>query len=581
MKTLLSVSFCVAICRSLALGAEYSVPTDFATIQAAIGAAADGDTIVVEPGVYYENISFAGKEIRLVSRLGPGVTILDGMGFDSVVRIDQSEGSGTELGGFTIRNGAASAIRGSFVGNGGGVRCVGSRALIEGNVFENNYSDWLGGAISSHGGVVRVLNCEIRENESGRGAGIFADRGVWIDNCILAENRGSGIALEGPGDYRVENTHVSDSVGCGVAVLFGARASIVECEILSNFVDGIAVLYSSTLMADRCRLLGNQNNGLLLLESMLTCTNTVIGGNSYNGLASYESAFELLNCSIVANARRGELGTAGIQSGGSMGVVRNSLVWFNEGEGSINSQEGEFEARYCNIEGGWPGEGNMEASPRLADLAAFDTRLRADSPCVDAGGEDEHTPPHDEEGDPRIIGAAVDIGADEMNPVIAARFGRITDDDDSLVAVVSVNGSAGDRDRVVHVSNRDPLHVDLVAPPVGPPNAHFALYAWIGEPDAATIRAQPHRLGLTVFPTPLQREVVNQPVFIWNNLGWREKLGVPSRDSRPAPSRLIERAIGPGDYWGTFTLQGFIEDAGSEANGPVSITNAVVIVVDP
>jgi hypothetical protein len=40
---------------------------------------------------------------------------------------------------------------------------------------------------------------------------------------------------------------------------------------------------------------------------------------------------------------------------------------------------------YSNIEGGWPGEGNIDADPLFVDSAAGDLRLLPGSPCIDAG----------------------------------------------------------------------------------------------------------------------------------------------------------------------------------------------------
>src|SRR6187200_2435821 len=45
-----------------------NVPGDFPTIQAGILAAFNGDTVLVEPGIYYENINFRGRQIVLTSR---------------------------------------------------------------------------------------------------------------------------------------------------------------------------------------------------------------------------------------------------------------------------------------------------------------------------------------------------------------------------------------------------------------------------------------------------------------------------------------------------------------------------------
>jgi serine protease len=58
-------------------GATIRVPSDRATIQAGINAAANGDTVLIAPGTYSENINFSGKAITVTSEQGPQVTIID------------------------------------------------------------------------------------------------------------------------------------------------------------------------------------------------------------------------------------------------------------------------------------------------------------------------------------------------------------------------------------------------------------------------------------------------------------------------------------------------------------------------
>jgi hypothetical protein len=51
----------------LAQGNRINVPDDFNTIQGAIKSSADGDTILVAPSTYYENVNFRGKNVLLSS----------------------------------------------------------------------------------------------------------------------------------------------------------------------------------------------------------------------------------------------------------------------------------------------------------------------------------------------------------------------------------------------------------------------------------------------------------------------------------------------------------------------------------
>src|SRR5262245_34296795 len=91
----------------------------FATIGSAIAASADGDTVLVCPGIYAEHIDFSGKAITVQSTHGSTLTIIDGSASDTVVTFANGESNAAVLEGFTIRNGRSGFDTPGF-GHGGG-----------------------------------------------------------------------------------------------------------------------------------------------------------------------------------------------------------------------------------------------------------------------------------------------------------------------------------------------------------------------------------------------------------------------------------------------------------------------------
>ena len=99
-------------------GAVLDVPGTYATIQAAIDAAAAGDEVRVAPGTYVECIDFRGKGIRVFSTGGAAVTVIDGGRLGSVVTFATQEGLDAVLEGFTVTNGAGTNLGNATYGGG-------------------------------------------------------------------------------------------------------------------------------------------------------------------------------------------------------------------------------------------------------------------------------------------------------------------------------------------------------------------------------------------------------------------------------------------------------------------------------
>lgn len=128
MKQILIIMFSLVL--TFAYATIINVPDDQTTIQAGINAAANSDTVLVQPGTYEENINFNGKLITVASLFlstqNPtyiSSTIIDGDGSGSVVIFDSGEDSDALLSGFTITNGSASS--------GGGIYCNSSSPSLE------------------------------------------------------------------------------------------------------------------------------------------------------------------------------------------------------------------------------------------------------------------------------------------------------------------------------------------------------------------------------------------------------------------------------------------------------------------
>jgi hypothetical protein len=159
----------VAISAILPVSADIiNVPGDQSTIQAGINAAVDGDTVLVEPGVYYENINFRGKGVVLGSRyilerdpVYIETTIIDGSNpadpdTASCVLIISGEDSTTVLEGFTLTKGTGTVWldeHGAGVyTEGGGILIQAAAPTIKYNIFLNNEASRRPPGVTSAGG---------------------------------------------------------------------------------------------------------------------------------------------------------------------------------------------------------------------------------------------------------------------------------------------------------------------------------------------------------------------------------------------------------------------------------------------
>jgi predicted outer membrane repeat protein len=172
----------------------FSVPERFASIGSAIAAATPNAIVRVGPGIYTQQISFAGKAITVESTFGAEDTILDGGGTaGSIVSFVNGEGPGSILRGFTVRGGAGgSAVPGeaSLGTCGGGILVHLAHPRIEGCIIESN-SATRGGGIMLNRSSASIIDCTFRTNtgsNSGGGLHLLRTDGASVEGCRFESN---------------------------------------------------------------------------------------------------------------------------------------------------------------------------------------------------------------------------------------------------------------------------------------------------------------------------------------------------------------------------------------------------------
>ena len=210
-KFLISASLFLFVASSGALqGGTIYVPDDYSTIQAAIYAAATGDTIVVRAGIYHENIDFVGQAVTVRSESGPDATIIDASGYGSVVTFCSGEGRDSVLDGFTVTNGLGTENWYNDEDCGGGILCCWASPTITNNIIRDNSAgnkalDGMGGGLFCDEGAPMILSNIVMNNYSyDDGAGMSL--GLWgvcdaeiINNLIIGNEADNGLGASGGG----------------------------------------------------------------------------------------------------------------------------------------------------------------------------------------------------------------------------------------------------------------------------------------------------------------------------------------------------------------------------------------------
>jgi len=417
----------VTASHGLTITVDDDNPADYNNIQAAIDAAATGDTLLVADGLYKgpgnRGLHLGGKNISLRSEYGPTNCIVDCENKDRAFYVEAEQpisrrllfdgkaSAGCLIEGFTITNGRES--------QGAGIYCAPEASpRIANCLLYNNAATYAGGAIyCDHNSAPVITDCSMIDNTGqSRGGALYCkDSDPVLAGCRIANN-------------------VSQSYGAGI-YCDGSDMTVIDCTFSAN-----AARYSGG--AVYCRY------------SSPAFTNCVFDKNTSDYRAGalafdYEGAPLVTNCTFNANTTdyRGSAISCGSQMDASITNCiftqhPNYAIYREYGASSpviryclfYNNQDGDYfdDQTWTGYTGGYQinnlsaeNEHNQTGNPRFAFTEDF--HILSDSTCIDRGTND----PFDEfsadpDGNPRILDGngdgtpIADIGAFEFNRELAS-----------------------------------------------------------------------------------------------------------------------------------------------------------------
>jgi parallel beta-helix repeat protein len=316
------------------------------------------------------------------------------------------------------------------------------------NNSENSYHVVTGSGTNEtavlDGFTVTGGNADAELGTASHGGGMYNDDGSpTVTHCTFLGNAAS---WRGGGMYNGQSSPtVTHSTFIGNAALamgggmynYGGSPTVTHCTFVGNVAyahGGGITNFGGSLTLTNCRFVENSttsrhgNGGGMsnTQSSHPTVTNCMFVKNSVDGngggISSHVASNPILtNCIFIENS--GDLGGALSSVTSSAPTLTNCILW-GDSPDEIHLSDGNTVITYSDIQGGWPGEGNINADPLFVDADGADDvigtkddnlRLLPDSPCIDAG-DNSAVPTSvltDLDGNPRVTNGTVDMGAYE------------------------------------------------------------------------------------------------------------------------------------------------------------------------
>ena len=278
-------------------------PADFNSIQEAINSSQDGDSIVVEPGTYYENVVFNNKAVTLTSTEPDNSSIVGSTIITAIsgysVSFDVNEVSDSVLRGFTV--------------TGRGVYCYsGTTPTISKNIIRDCLTWGIYGQENTFG-VVKAAPIISGNTISGNKGGIAYCDGPIVGNVISENVFNSSGTIHGGGLSYCYGEISDNIISYNYSSFRGGGCYDCRGEISNNIILGNASV--------------NAGGGLCACPGDIY--NNIIAGNKcdYSGGGLYTCGSEggIFNNTIVGNFA----GDKGGALGQCPGIVKNNIIAYN------------------------------------------------------------------------------------------------------------------------------------------------------------------------------------------------------------------------------------------------------------
>ncbi|MBD3217068.1 MAG: hypothetical protein GF310_02240, partial [candidate division Zixibacteria bacterium] len=291
--------------------ATINVPGDYSKISGAVMNSNEGDTILVESGIYQEALTFYNKNVVLLSTGGREVTIIEPLS-DNHAIFEFWAGDTSLVDGFTITGAHSTVGNSPSVGvycrdasptiqnceisynmtqwhDGAGFYIRNSGIKIYNNLIHHNDGSITGGGIACHGEQtgVEIVGNMIYANRAPHGSGIgcpaieWGDPNSYVENVYIADNLIFG-NIEEPKGTPPANDTIPHSNPTGYLAA-GIYINGYNCQIVNNTVvdnpRGIMILRGDGIVIENNIVAFNDKDGLGAGAATLNCND--VYGNAY------------------------------------------------------------------------------------------------------------------------------------------------------------------------------------------------------------------------------------------------------------------------------------------------------------